>query len=280
MSEAASAAAELAGQVDTTPAGAPDPGNAGPWYGEVESDLGGYIENKGWKSAKDMASGYQNLEKLFGADRAGNTIAIPKPDDKEAWSNLYGRLGRPGEASQYQLNPPQDADEQLTQWFQEQAFAIGLSNDQASTLYSQWNDMSKGLLESQNQQDEQQQIQDIADLKKEWGLQYDANKQAGQRAARQFNLDADALDKMESALGTKSFFELMSNIGKSIGEDSYETGEGQPGFTMSPAAAQNAIASKKMDSQFQETYLNAEAPGHKEAVAEMERLMKFAYPGA
>lgn len=280
MNEIASAADALAGQAETAPAEAEQTGNAA-WYGEVDSGLDGYIQNKGWTSAKDMAQGYQNLEKLFGADRAGNTVLLPKEGDEEGWNDLYGRLGRPGEASQYKLEAAKDADAQALEWWQNTAFAQGLSNTQANALFESFNERVESLQSAQGEQSEAQIQEDITSLKSQWGQAYDSNIQAGRNAAQRFGFSEEDLGAMESAIGTKGLLEKMASIGKAMGEDSFESGDGKanPGFGITPAQAQAQITELRSSAEWVKQYTDPSSVGHKEAKDKMTRLMQAAYPG-
>lgn len=279
MSEAeGSAVGVLAGEGSAPPADAPQAGNPAAWYGEIDQSLVGYIENKGWKSPKDAISGYANLEKLLGADRAGNTVVLPKEGDKDGWGEVYNRLGRPSTAGDYKLDPVDGVDVDVD-WFKEKAHAAGLNQEQASMLFREMTEQQQAESQNREQQTQVKQQQDLQSLKKDWGLQYESNVLAGRKAAKQFGLGEEQLNAMEDSLGTRGLLELMAKIGRSIGEDSFETGNvGERGFGLTPAAAQAQIGDLKTNKDFQSAYLDAGHPGHKEAVEKMTRLLKAAYP--
>ena len=67
----------------TAPAAAPQ---VNTWYATdgldegTASQLGELVKAKGWKGPADALLSYQNLEKVFGADKAGRTILAPKSE--------------------------------------------------------------------------------------------------------------------------------------------------------------------------------------------------------
>ena len=277
MSEAeASASGVLAGEAPAAPVEASEgSGNAAPWYGEIDDSLVGYIENKGWKSPGDAINGYANLEKLLGADRAGNTVVLPKEGDAEGWNEIYNRLGRPEKPDEYKI----EGDDDRAQWFRDQAHAAGLNQEQASKLYGAWSEQEQAREQAQGEEIQAQQAADIESLKKDWGLQYEANVMAGRKAASRFGLDEEKLGSLEESLGTRGLLEFMSKIGRSMGEDSFESGASSGrGFGLTPQAAQAKIGELKGDKDFQAAYLDAGHPGHREAMEKMTRLAQAAYP--
>lgn len=276
MSEVASGADLLGGQGDAPPASDEGQGNApeSPWYGNQE--LSGYVENKGWKEAGQVVEGYQNLEKLLG-DKA-NALIVPKEGDEQAWGDFYNRLGRPGNSGEYKFGGEESTP--LTDWFKEAAYQNGLSQTQAATLFDAFNEFSQAGNEEALQAQEAKAQQDIVDLKKAWGNEYDTNIKAGQRAANRFGFTAEEMSGMESAVGTKAMLERFAQIGRALGEDSYQSGDtATNSFGLTPEVAQQQIKDLQMDATFQAAYLDQANPGHKAAKEKYTRLFTAAYPG-
>jgi len=239
-----------------------------PWYGQVDEDTQGYIGNKGWQGAEDVIHGYRNLEKLLGHDRAGRTVTIPK--EGEDPSDFYQKLGRPEKSDDYRF----DSEGELVDWFKSQAFDLGLSQEQASKLLSNWDEHVGGLSEAQETDLNAKYENEWSDLKKDWGSAYDANINAAKKAAAKFGFESDEIDAMEKALGPRKLFHRMSDIGRALAEDSFETGDRESNFRFSPAEAKQRISDLKLDKQFMEQYLS----GNKDAIAKMQSLMQAAYP--
>lgn len=189
--------------------------------GEGGKDLLPVVTTKGWKGPADAVKSYTELEKTLGADR----IVMPGKDAKpEEWDALYGKLGRPGKAEEYGFKPPAGIpegiyDPKFSSWAMGAFHRAGLSARQAQAVHDEFVKLS---IEGHNAR-----VNDIkskgdageAELRKEWGNDYDKHVEAGQRAAKALGLDADTLDKIEGAIGMPGVLKLFSTIGAKLGED-------------------------------------------------------------
>ena len=275
-SEPAAGAGSDAGQqqLPGTPDGATSttaPTSTGNWWDNIEdSDLKGYVANKGWKDSTELARGYQNLEKLLGSEK----LPMPKGDDDvEGWNKLYTKLGRPETPEGYGIKAAEGQDPTLANAAASKFHELGLTEKQGQALTNWWAEQSQGLLDAQSAAQAQSADQAIAELKNEWGNKYDENIELGRRAAREYGLDADALGKIEGALGTKGLLDLMAKIGRGQGEAEF-IGQGKTSFGMSPEAARARIQALKGDAEWTQRYLKGDA----DARAELERLHRLGYP--
>lgn len=249
------------------------PANAnGTWYDNIEdSDLKGYLQNKGWKDPTELAVGYRNLEKLVGHEK----VPLPKGnDDAEGWARVYDALGRPKEAGEYKLAVPEGADPAFAQQAASKFHELGLSARQASALTEWWNGQAGSVQQAQMQAQSQATEQQLNTLKGEWGQAWDENLELGRRAARQFGLDEATLTKMENGMGTADMLKFMSRIGRGLTEHTFESGRSSTSFGMTPEAAKNRISALQQDPEWTTKYLN----GNADARAEMSRLMTAAFP--
>lgn len=278
MNDVASAADALSGQAEDAPAAPQETGNA-PWYDGIEGDLRGWVENKGWKSQQDALNSAWNLEKMFGADRAGNTLLRPKEGDESGWQDLYNQLGRPETSSDYKYEVAENADTQTIDWFRDVAHKAGMSQDQFSMIAREFDGMIEGIESARADEFAKKSEQEFSDLKREWGLAYDANTQAAQRAAAKFGFTQEEISGIEQVVGTKAVMQKFAEIGKSFGEDQFRSGDQASEFAITPAAAQSQIGELQGDKQFMEAYFDNTHPGHKSAVEKMTKLNKAAYPG-
>lgn len=242
------------------------------WYDTIEdTDLKGYLQNKGWKDPSELAVGYRNLEKLVGQDK----IPMPKgDDDAEGWARFYDAAGRPKSAEEYKLAVPEGDDGQFAKLAAGKFHELGISQKQAAALSEWWNGQQQGLMEAQQQQLGQRAEQEMAALKSEWGQAFNENVNLGKRAAQTFGLDQAKLESLESAWGTKGMMEFMAKIGRGLTEHNFEGGNTTQGFGMTPEAAKARITALQSDKEFIGKYLN----GGAEQAKEMQRLMGIAYP--
>jgi hypothetical protein len=246
-----------------------------PWYQEFPEDVRGLVETKGWQSPVDAIQSYTNLEKFLGADKANRGLVLPKDDaTAEEWGQVYDKLGRPKDAAGYNLPVPDGTDGAFAQEAAGKFHELGLTSKQAQQLTEWFNDKSSGAMSDMQSQQAQSAEQQMSELQKEWGKEFDANIESGRRAARQFGVSEDMLNKMENALGTKDMLKFFSNVGKGVGEDSFVEGSGNGKFGMSPEAARVRVNSLKSDPNWTAKYLGGDA----DAKAELERLMRAGYP--
>ena len=247
----------------------------GSWYDSIEdSDLKGYLQNKGWKDPSELAVGYRNLEKLVGQDK----LVMPKgADDKEGWNRVYDAMGRPKSAEEYKLPLPEGDNGEFAKAASAKFHELGISQNQANALAEWWNGQQQNAMQAQQAQLQQQGLraeQDMAQLKTDWGQAYDENINLGKRAAQTFGLDQAKLESLESAWGTKGMLEFMAKIGRGLTEHNFEGGNTTQGFGMTPEAAKQRIGALQGDKEWVGKYLG----GNVEAQNEMKRLMGIAYP--
>lgn len=290
MSEANSGSAILAGNpasdgaagngatapVTNAPADTGAPANApatGNWYDSIEdNDLKGYAQNKGWKDPVEVLNGYRNLEKLVGSEK----VPLPKgAEDKDGWNRVYDALGRPKTAEEYKLPLPEgQGPTEFTKSAAAKFHELGLSNQQAENLAGWFNEQQAGQMNNFQTQTAAKAEADLTGLKTEWGGAYDENIQMAKVAVREYGLDATKLTAIENALGTGEMMKLFAKIGRAQGEHKFEAGNGANSFGMTPAAAQQRIAALREDREWSSKYIG----GNADARAEMDKLMKLAYP--
>ena len=243
------------------------------WNAGFDEETSAYVQNKGWQSPADILISYRNLEKFAGGSK--NLIELPGVDaDEAALNNFFNKLGRPDAPDKYGLKAPEGADPELVNWFKANAHKAGLTEKQAASLFDAWNGMSSERMQAMQQQMREQSEREITELKKEWGQGYDAQIDAGRRAAAALGYDEAKLGAIEDKLGTAEMLRLFATLGSKMGEDSFEGGERTgASFGLTPAAAKQQIADLKMDKNFMSEYLN----GNPDAINKMKRLMESAH---
>lgn len=253
--------------------GKPTDQSTGNWYDAIEdNELKGYVQNKGWKDPVELANGYKNLEKLLG----GEKLPMPKgAEDKEGWARVYDQLGRPKTADEYKLPVPEGDPGTFAKAASGKFHELGISQQQAEGLAKWWNETQQGQLTEMQQQSSAKVQADLTSLKSEWGQAYDENVSFGQRAAREFGLDAGKLTAIENALGTGEMLKFMARVGRGLTEDTFEAGKGSGNkFGMTPEAARDRIGALRNDTAWSAKYISGDA----DARTEMQKLMALAYP--
>jgi len=258
------------------PTGEPQGDNNAPAWTEglnLGEDTLGYIKNKGWESPADLLTSYRSLEKY--QMKSPDIIELPGVDaDEDAMNQFYDRLGRPSDPSQYGFEAPENADPELMDWFGNTAHRYGLSEKQAKGLFNEWNEMTGAKMENLQHEMKVQGENDINNLKKEWGGDYDKMVNAGRLAANGLGYGEEQLSSLEEKMGTGEMLKLFATLGSKMGEDSFATGnESGSGFGTSPSQAKAQMDELRTDSQFMDAYMS----GDKAAVAKMQKLMEIAH---
>lgn len=183
------------------------------WEGFTEDDKK-YIGDKGWKASSDMLKSYRELEKSY-----GNKISIPKDEDSEGWNKLYNKLGRPEKAEDYEF----EADEGIIAEAKNAFFEVGLSNKQSSKLVEWFNQTQKNQKEAMDKLLEEQSKKEKDEVIAQWGDNLNKNQEFMKRGAKLLSNDEEDWHKIEFALGTKKFMQVMKSLGEAIQEDGLPT---------------------------------------------------------
>jgi|GEM_PF-462957 len=266
------------------PAGTPAPATNDTWYsGIANEEVRNWTQAKGWKDPAALAESAWNLEKLIGHERAGRTIVIPADDaPAEEVAAFRAKMGVPQKADDYMSvikvpeGQPDTFAKEAASWFHE----AGIPPKQAAIIAEKWNASMAAGATQQAEQSRVQADQEFGQVVSSWGKEADANLELGKRAAAQFIPAKDAaerqaiLGKLEGAIGTKAMLEMFANIGKNLGEHRMASSGDPGGLGMAPAEAQAKIAALKSDKTWTSAYLQGDASKK----AEMERLIKIAYP--
>lgn len=269
----APSAPSAAGNSPGLPTAAPD------WTGSFNDDGKGFVQNKGWKAPTDMLESYRNLEKLVGHPQE-KLLKLPADDDVPGWDSVHTRLGKPATPEAYGLKPAKEGENaDFSNWASQEFHKSNLTTKQAQRLAEGWNKYQQGKEAEGKAAYQAKGIAEMTALKKEWGAAHDQNMSIAQRAAREFGIEPQVIDTLESSIGYAKTMKLFQNIGSKLGESSFVAGNGGSGSgngPMTPAQAQAQIKALRGDPAFTKKYQEG---GHAER-AKMEMLHKYAYPDA
>lgn len=237
----------------------------------------GYVQSKGWDGPKSLVESYRNAEKLLGVP-ADQIVRLPKDRDPSLMGEVYDKLGRPKSPDGYSIPMPQaGGDEALAKAVAPIFHEAGLTQAQVEKVVGWWNETAGKAVEAQQAELAQRDEQQLADLKREWGPQGQANAVLVDRAAEKLGLTTDHLQALKQALGPGETMKFLHNIGSRIGVDDafIDGGHGGGSFGgMSPAQAKAEIAELQRDSGFVRRF----AAGDVDARRQMARLNQLAYP--
>jgi hypothetical protein len=278
-------ATEALGGEPTGESAAPTPSSSPDWLVGAEPEIAEWITKKGGiASPMDVARGYYNLEKSWGADKAGRTVALPTdPNDQDGWEKVWARLGRPENPKGYGLQAPEGVSQEFVDHLSGVLHKAGLTPGQAKIVTDGWAERQQQMLGSvEKDQVEQQQRQqsDLAELERSWGAEKPVKIDLGRRAARALGWDTETMSQVEAALGTKTFLSSMVKIGEALREDTGvgETSGAMPGLPSTPEGAKAAITARMEDKEFRQRLFNDSDPANASAKREWQELHKRAYP--
>lgn len=260
----------------TTPPAATTPPSAvtGDWMSGMNEDLKGYVQNKGFKDSGAVVDGYRNLEKLLGAPKERLLKVPEKYDDVDGWNQVYTKLGKPEKPEGYGFKAPPGGDENFVKVAKTMFHEAGLSNSQGEKLVEKWN----GWISETQKVNEATRVAELKvqdeTLKKEWGQAFDQNVDQGKKAAAAFGMTAEAIEKMEKAIGFAQTMKFFQAVGAKMGvEPEFATAGGSPGFRqLTPEGAKARIQELSKDPHFRNRYLEGEASAREE----FDRLHRMA----
>lgn len=206
----------------------------------TDAELIGHAQNAGWQSPADAVKSHRELQKLFGADRHGRTIVMPKEDATPAeMADFYTKLGRPETPDGYKLPVPDGGDPAFAKtaagWFHE----LGVPGKAAEALVAKFNEHAATTAAAQAEAEQTALAAEHAALQKDWGSEHPMRTELAKRAAQRLGLDEAALNALEKAAGFSGTMKALAKVGDLLREAGGEgMGElGSFGRTREGAAA-------------------------------------------
>ncbi len=269
---------QSAGQTTAVPVVVP--ANSAPdWTSSLSPEMKAYVTNKGFKDTNAVLDSYQNYEKLMGVPKE-QLLKLPKEAADPAWNDVYDRLGRPKQASEYQFAKPAQGEQspEFVDWAQKQFHGLGLTKTQGEKLAAGWNEYAQGLMQKDTEAYQVSVKNEDLALKKEWGAKYDENMRTGAKAMKEFGLDPEKdIPALEKAFGYGKTLKFLVSIGSKVGEAQFVDGDTNRGFqgAMTPDEARAQINLLKQDKAFVTKFLAKDV----DAVQKMERLHQYLVSG-
>ena len=219
----------------------------------------------------NVAKSFIHTKKLVGAD------VIKMPKTEEEYNLLYNKLGRPESKDLYVLPTPTDINPAIkdsigkdADWFREEAHKLGLSDKQASNLFSTFAKRVSDQYTGQTKVIQDEILNTEMQLRTEFGATYDAKSIIGDRAIEK--LGGEKLAEIFKIIGIDKHAEFQRfkfKLGSMMAEDmGIDKSTGQ--LLVSNEGLQDQIQSALKDP----AYLNASDPNHKATVAKVAALMQ------
>jgi len=228
------------------------------------------LEN--FNSMEDLVKSYLHAQKLVGADK----IPVPnKYATDEDWKEVFSRLGAPKTPEDYKYSfKDGEVDPNQLKTFNETAHKLGLLPKQAEALVKYYNDLGKGQSEQLEAQAIEAQQKTEADLKKEFGTQFNKRLDQAKRLAVG-TLGEEFLNntflKDGSRLGDNAqVIKAFSSLADKLSEDEIVQGEGHDYQTVKDIEKQISELTQEGSAYWQNQH-----PNHNKAVQEVLKLREM-----
>lgn len=269
------------GGSNSPPSPAPGAGSGVPWYQgkPIAPEVIGHWKNRGWseRSAEEIAvaatQAHQEAEKYIGVP-ASQIVRLPTDASDEAgWKNVYARLGVPTEAKDYALDVKfadgTELDPSFVEFMRASAASNHLTKDAAAGVTKSF----VKFLEDREAADAAEHTAALetekAELKKNWGTNFDGHMFIAKRAAAALGVTPEAVQALEDTVGYAKVMEMFRQIGSKIGEDKFISSNTSGTGMLTKDMALARVGELKADKQWVTKYLAGDA----QAKREMQSLM-------
>ena len=234
-----------------------------------------YKEDKALANFQDMnqfVKSYLHANKMVGLDK------IPVPNKfatEEDWQEVFKRLGAPETPDDYKYSFKEDeVDPKQLKAFNETAHQLGLLPKQADALVKYYNNLNQNHSEQLENQANEAQSKTEAELKREFGPQFNKRLDQAKRLATN-TLGEEFLNntvlKDGSRLGDNlEVIKAFSNLAEKLSEDEIVKGEGSEYQTAKDIEKQIDELTQQGSAYWQDQH-----PNHKKAVDEVFKLREM-----
>jgi hypothetical protein len=239
-----------------------------------------------FKTVDGALKSYANLENAM---RSSNKVAIPGENaSKEEVALFRSKIGVPDKPEGYEIARPDGIPEEL--WgtervaaYQAKAHELGLSTKQAQELAKWQAEQLGGDFKANTEALTKSRDAAIADLKKDWGANYDANVALAEKGAAASGLTGDVLKANPELSNNPHFIRAMQAVALKLGEDKGAGGDirqqGGGGLAINtPEAAAAEISKIRNDPNHAYNSPKASAKDREAAVAYVQRLYAIKNP--
>ena len=202
-----------------------DNGAQGAWYGDVSAETIGAIETNNWNGVDDIINSYTELESK------GSAFKMPDGTNADEMNAFYNQLGRPETVDGYGFDMIEADHESSFVGFKESAHKNGLTAAQAEGMYKDFDAHVKSEYEQANVKVKEEGDKALADLKQEWGKDYDIKMEGTKKAFKDMGLDDNVVEDMGKLLGVKNTVKLFDALANGSKEHQFLNDGGATGST-------------------------------------------------
>lgn len=248
------------------------------WREGLDPTVKNHPSLQNFKTTGDLAKSWVEAQKLIGRDK----IPVPDPNKatKEDWDLVFERLGRPKDATGYnipEVKLPEGypaPDKQFMEDLKAKAFELGLLPAQINNLYSWFMDYNIAEFNRYGESRIAERGEAENALRKLWGKAFEQNFQIAEQAVNKYGTEK-FIEKLR-ATGLNNdpdMVKFIADMAKNFSEDKIA---GKPtGLTLSPDEALQEIAKIKGDTKH--PYWDKQHPEHEFALNKMKALFEMAH---
>lgn len=222
------------------------------WKASFKPDMQNFVTERGFTGPEQVVEQYRNLEKLRGVP-PDQLLTLPKSlDDATAMAPIYDRLGRPKDSKGYTLEVPKDGDPKQAEWAGDLFHKNGLTKTQGEAIVKGWNERQAAAVAANLENVKIAKAQTELALRKEWGAAYDQNTALVDKGAKTLGLTPEQVESLGGIQGRDVFMKKLADIGRSLGEAPFITGNKTTGGenVLAPEQAQAKINELMKTSDF------------------------------
>jgi hypothetical protein len=251
---------------------------------KLDPDLQAVVDRHQFADPSVVVKSFANAEKLMGLppDRI-----VKMPTDKstpDEWNEYYTKLGRPAKAEDYKLPVPDGDTGEFAKTASSWMHEAGVPQGMATKIATKWNEHVAGQMKAAKTAADTKNATEGAELKTEWGADYEKNFQLVDRAAQEFGMTKQHLDALRSSLGVKEAMKFMQKIGAKVGAEGefVDTDKGSGNFNqnLTPETARAQLTALMKDPAHVQMFNSKDPKTRQEARANQRRLELLASPGS
>lgn len=228
--------APAGGGTFVNPANQPGGGNAGDpaapaWHASVDAETRGHWTNKGWdvsdpvKLAVAATKAHREADAFNGVP-ADRMLKLPAPEDTDGMRAVWERLGAPKDAKEYDFSGVKFADgtdvgPEFDGAMRSAFHKLGIPKNAATEVTKELVKFMEQSEAAEKAQNEGKLAAQKAELAKNWGPNFEANKFVARQAAKALGVSDEVFNALDGAIGVNKVMEMFRSIGTRIGEDKF-----------------------------------------------------------
>jgi hypothetical protein len=234
-----------------------------------------YKDNKAlanFNNMNDFVKSYVNAQKIVGADK----IPVPnKYATEDDWKSVFSKLGAPDTPDGYKYNFKEgEVDNDMLQSFNQQAHKLGLLPTQAESLIKFYNDLNENSAIATEQKVDETRLKTEAELKKEFGPQYNKRIDQAKRLASS-TLGSEFLNNTFLKDGTRlgdnlEVVKAFSNLAEKLSEDEVVKGDSSSYMTAKDIEKEITSLTEEGSAYWDKNHIN-----HQKTVDEVYKLRQL-----